>query len=165
VVLDPDSGLTHTELRAFLGGFLPEYMLPAAFVRLDAFQVTPHGKIDRAALPPPDAMNSLLDDVAESPRTETEQRVAEILGELLDLQEIGLEDNFFMLGGHSLLGAQVIARLRQAFGVEMGLRSLFEAPTVAALSAEVERLTRPRADVSGNEAPRLATLGDQEAER
>jgi amino acid adenylation domain-containing protein len=140
VVLDPDSGLTHTELREFLGGFLPEYMLPAAFVRLDGFPLTPHGKIDRAALPPPDGMNTLQDDVAEGPRTETEQRVAEILGELLDLEEIGLDDNFFMLGGHSLLGAQVIARLRGAFGVEMGLRTLFEAPTVAALSAEVERL-------------------------
>jgi amino acid adenylation domain-containing protein len=164
VVLDPDSGLSHTELREFLGGFLPEYMLPAAFVRLDAFQLTPHGKIDRAALPPPGAMNLLQDDVAEGPRTEIEQRVAEILGELLDLQEIGLDDNFFMLGGHSLLGAQVIARLRQAFGVEMGLRSLFEAPTVAALSAEVERLTGPRKDVSGSKAPRLAPRADQEAE-
>jgi amino acid adenylation domain-containing protein len=162
VVLDPASGLTHAELREFLGSFLPEYMLPAAFVHLDAFPVTPHGKIDRAALPPPDAINTLQDDASEGPRTETEQRVAEILGELLELEEIGLDDNFFMLGGHSLLGAQVIARLREAFGVEMGLRSLFEAPTVAALSAEVERLTGQREAISEKEAPRLVALGNQE---
>jgi amino acid adenylation domain-containing protein len=164
VVLDPDSSLTHTELRQFVGRFVPEYMLPAAFVRLDAFPLTPHGKIDRAALPAPDAMNSLQDEVSEGPRTETEQRVAEILGALLDLEEIGLDDNFFMLGGHSLLGAQVITRLREAFGVEMGLRNLFEAPTVAALSTEVQRLTRQKAAVSENEAPRLAALGNQETE-
>lgn len=151
VVLDPDSALSHAELREFLGGFLPDYMLPAAFVRLDAFPLTPNGKIDRAALPAPDAANMLQDDVSEGPRTEIEQRVAEILGELLDLEEIGLDDNFFMLGGHSLLGAQVIGRLREAFGVEMGLRSLFEAPTVAALSAEVERLTGRSGAVSESE--------------
>jgi amino acid adenylation domain-containing protein len=140
VVLDPGSAVTHAGLREFLGGFLPDYMLPAAFVRLEDFPLTPNGKFDRAALPAPGAMNTLQDDVSEGPRTGTEQRVAEILGELLGLEEIGLNDNFFMLGGHSLLGAQVIARLRDAFGVEMGLRTLFEAPTVAALSAEVERL-------------------------
>ena len=72
--------------------------------------------------------------------SETEQRIAEIVGELLHLDEIDVDDNFFMLGGHSLLGAQLIARLRQSFGVDIALRSLFEAPTVAALSAEVERL-------------------------
>ncbi len=76
--------------------------------------------------------------------SETEQRIAEIVGELLQLDEIDVDDNFFMLGGHSLLGAQLIARLRQAFGVEIALRSLFEAPTVAALSAEVERLAQAR---------------------
>jgi surfactin family lipopeptide synthetase A len=140
VVVDPETDPTHGELRDFLGEFLPDYMLPATFVRVDALPLTTHGKVDREALPAPDATNTLQDDISNGARTETEQRIAEILGELLELEEIGLDDNFFMLGGHSLLGAQVIARLRDAFGVEIGLRSLFEAPTVAELSVEVERL-------------------------
>jgi acyl-coenzyme A synthetase/AMP-(fatty) acid ligase/acyl carrier protein len=140
VVLDPESDLTYTGVRDFLRTFLPEYMLPAAFVRMDALPLTQHGKIDRAALPSPDLANTLQDEISASPRTETEARVAGILGELLDLEEIGLDDNFFLLGGHSLLGAQLIARLRDAFGVEIALRRLFEAPTVAALSAELEHL-------------------------
>jgi len=96
----------------------------------------------------PDPTNTLQDEASALPLTSTEQRVAEILGELLNLEEIGLDDNFFMLGGHSLLGAQLIARLRDAFGVDIALRSLFEAPTVAALSAELDRL-------AGNEEPCL----------
>ena len=116
-------------------------MLPAVFVRVDALPLSLNGKVDRAALPVPDATNTLQDEAWEESCTITEQRVAEIVGELLKLEEIGLDDNFFMLGGHSLLGAQLIARLREVFGVEIGLRSLFEAPTVAALSAEVDRLT------------------------
>jgi amino acid adenylation domain-containing protein len=142
VVAATEADLTHTGLREFLRDFLPEYMLPAAFVRLDALPLTLHGKVDRAALPLPDPANTLQDEASAWPRTGTEQRVAEILGELLNLEEIGLHDNFFMLGGHSLLGAQLIARLRDAFGVDIALRSLFEAPTVAALSAELERLAR-----------------------
>ncbi|HEU4647601.1 MAG TPA: non-ribosomal peptide synthetase [Gemmatimonadales bacterium] len=141
VVLDsPADAPAHSELREFLREFLPEYMLPAAFVRLDALPLTPHGKVDRAALPAPDLTNTLQDEVPTGPRSGTELRVAELVGELLDLEEIGLDDNFFLLGGHSLLGAQLIARLRDTFGVEIELRSLFEAPTVAALAAELERL-------------------------
>ena len=102
--------------------------------------MTPNGKIDHAALPEPERVNTVADDVSESPATDTQRRIAEIVAGLLDRTDIGLEDNFFMLGGHSLLGAQLIARLRNTFGVEIGLRSLFTAPTVAALSVEIERL-------------------------
>ncbi len=103
-------------------------MLPAVFVRLDALPLTPNGKVDRAALPAPDSANTLQDEAPTGPRTDTEQRVAEILGELLDLEEIGLDDNFFLLGGHSLLGAQLIARLRDAFGVDIGLAQPLSRP-------------------------------------
>jgi amino acid adenylation domain-containing protein len=140
VVATAEATLTHTGLRDFLRASLPEYMLPTAFVVVDDLPLTPHGKIDRAALPEPTSANTLQDEVRDAPLTETEQRVAEIVGELLNLDTIDIEDNFFMLGGHSLLGAQLIARLRQAFGVEIALRSLFEAPTVAALASEVDRL-------------------------
>jgi acyl carrier protein len=144
VVLDQGQDQTHSGLRDYLRSSLPEYMLPAVFVRVDDFPLTPHGKVDRGALPMPEAGNTLQDGAATPPRSEIEQQVAEILGELLDLNEIDLDDNFFLLGGHSLLGAQLMARLRDAFGIEIGLRSLFEAPTVAALSAEVERLSQAK---------------------
>jgi len=84
----------------------------------------------------------LTDDAPALPRTATERQVAEILSDLLRLETIGRDDNFFLLGGHSLLGAQLIARLRNAFGVEIALQKLFEAPTVAGLAAAVWRLTR-----------------------
>jgi amino acid adenylation domain-containing protein len=144
LALKPESGLTHTVLRDYLRDYLPEYMLPAAFVRLDAFPLTPHGKIDRAALPAPDPGNTIQDEISAGPRTGTQQRVIEILTQLLGLKKIGLNDNFFLLGGHSLLGAQLIARLREAFGVELPLRSVFDAPTVAALAEEIELLTANR---------------------
>jgi amino acid adenylation domain-containing protein len=144
LVADADAGLTHTGLREFLRASLPDYMLPAAFVRIDAFPLTAHGKIDRAALPVPNADNTLQDEVVDAPCTDTERQVADILGELLKLKAIGLDDNFFLLGGHSLLGAQLIARLREVFGVQISLRTLFEAATVAALSAEVDRCIERR---------------------
>jgi amino acid adenylation domain-containing protein len=140
VILDPVSGATSNQLRELLREHLPEYMVPSVFVRLGTFPLTAHGKIDHASLPEPDAANTLQDEVATGPRTPTEQRVAEIISCLLELEEVGVDDNFFMLGGHSLLGVQLIARLREAFGVQIGLRSLFTAPTVAELSLEIERL-------------------------
>jgi acyl carrier protein len=115
-------------------------MLPSAFVRVDRLPLTPNGKVARTGLPDPASAETLQDDAPDAPVSETEMRIAEIVGELLQLDEIDVDDNFFMLGGHSLLGAQLIARLRQSFGVDIALRSLFEAPTVAALSSEVERL-------------------------
>jgi amino acid adenylation domain-containing protein len=145
VAVSPDSCPTHSELTEFLRGSLPEYMLPAAYVRLDALPLTLNGKIDRAALPAPDRTNTLPQEaVSEGPQTLTEKRVVAILTDLLKLQEIGRNDNFFLLGGHSLLGAQLIARLRDTFGVEISLRSLFEASDVAALSAEIDsRIANP----------------------
>jgi amino acid adenylation domain-containing protein len=140
VVLAGEREPTHSALRGFLADRLPAYMLPVAFVRLDTFPLTPHGKVDRAALPMPSPINTLKDDHSLGLPSGTEWRVAEILCELLHLDDIDLDDNFFLLGGHSLLGAQLIGRLREAFGVRISLRSLFDAPTVAALAAEVERL-------------------------
>jgi len=160
VVPNAESDLRYTGLRDFLRDFLPEYMIPAAFVRIDALPLTPHGKIDRAALPEPTPTNTLQDDGSAEPCTSTEQRVAEILGELLNLESVGLEDNFFLLGGHSLLGAQLIARLRDAFGVEISLRSLFEGPTVAALSAELDRLSGSRDQSETHSQGRLGQRGD-----
>jgi amino acid adenylation domain-containing protein len=129
------------EIRDFLRRSLPEYMIPAIFVVLEAFPLTQNGKIDRAALPAPNCANTLRDAAStESPLTELEQRVAAIAAALLNRETLGAHDNFFLLGGHSLLGAQLIVRLRDAFGVEIPLRRLFASPTVTGLAEEIKRL-------------------------
>ncbi len=140
LVLAPESHLTLNALRAFLRARLPDYMVPATFVRLEKLPVTPNGKVDRMSLPAPDESNTLRDDAYAAPRTEMEKTVAGILERLLNLDHVDVEENFFSLGGHSLLGAQLIARLRDTFGIEMPLRVIFEAPTVADLAAEIEAL-------------------------
>ncbi len=140
VVPGPDCTPTDQLLREFLRSQLPEHMIPAVFVRMNVLPLNANGKVDRAALPAPDDSNSLRADGYVAPRTPIEQRMAEILAPLLGLERVSVEDNFFMLGGHSLLGTQVIARTRETFGVKLSLRSLFDSPTIAALAAEVERL-------------------------
>jgi amino acid adenylation domain-containing protein len=147
---------TDGELRAHLAAALPEYMIPSAFVRLEAFPKTPHGKFDRARLPAPPPPET-LGRPAESP---VERRVAEIAALLLRRERVGADENFFAIGGHSLLGTQMIARLRDAFGIELPLRSVFERPTVARLSDEIERLVRRRIEeMSEDEAERLSSAG------
>lgn len=129
-------------------------MVPSAFVRLEALPLTPNGKIDRAALPAPDAANTLHEAFSADPVTPTQQRVIEILRALLGREKIGPNDDFFLLGGHSLLGAQLIARLRETFGVELALRTVFDAPTVVALAEEIERLAAKRGeDQKGGSGP------------
>jgi amino acid adenylation domain-containing protein len=144
------------DLRDYLRIHLPEYMVPATFVQLESLPLTDNAKVDRSALPAPNTGNTLRDAVTEGPRTPVEARVGEILATVLGFTEIGVNDNFFLLGGHSLLGAQLIARLQDAFGVEVGLRALFDGPTVARLSSEVERLLMARLEaMSEEEACRL----------
>jgi amino acid adenylation domain-containing protein len=130
---------TTTELRAHLLETLPEHMVPSAFVTLDAFPLTPNGKLDRKALPAPEGRPE-LEAAYTAPRTATEEILAGIWAEVLGVERVGIEDNFFELGGHSLVGVQVLARVHDRFGVEVPLRALFEAPTVAALAALLERL-------------------------
>ncbi len=126
------------ELRDFLARWLPDYMVPATFVPLRALPLTPNGKIDVAALPAPDIGNTLRDAEYIAPSTPIEERIAGILAEVLEVRRVGVQDNFFMLGGHSLLGTQVISRVTNAFGVELSLYDLFAAPTVGELSRKVE---------------------------
>lgn len=139
VTLKNGSSPTASEMRDFLQPSLPEYMIPALFVQLARLPLTPNGKLDRKSLPYPDDHNRLRDDAFIAPRTPTEIRVAEIIGALFKVQEVGVNDNFFLLGGHSLLGAQLITRVRQSFGIELPLRAIFDAPTIAALAATIER--------------------------
>jgi amino acid adenylation domain-containing protein len=132
--------LSVSALRDFLSSKLPDYMIPSTFVRLESLPLTSNGKVDRAALPAANEENSLRDEIFDPPETDLEKIVADILGPLLGVKELDVHANFFSLGGHSLLGTQLIARLRDAFGVELPLRSIFEAPTVSGLAVEIDRL-------------------------
>jgi acyl-CoA synthetase (AMP-forming)/AMP-acid ligase II/acyl carrier protein len=144
------------DLRSLLQNELPDYMVPSVFVCLEALPLTPNGKVDRAALPDPDLENTLRDEPFTPPRTPIEERLAKILTTLLNLNEVSVNDNFFLLGGHSLLGTQLIGRIRGAFGVELGLRTLFDTPTIADLSTEIERLILARVEsMSEDEVERL----------
>ncbi len=127
-------------LRAHLRGSLPEYMVPGAFVVLDALPRTPNGKLDVRALPVPDFMASANTYV--EPRTPLEETVAGIWGEVLRVDRVGAADRFFDLGGHSLLAARVVSRIRQVLGVEMPLRTLFQGLTVAEVADAVDALRR-----------------------
>jgi amino acid adenylation domain-containing protein len=129
-----------SKLQEFLAKRLPDYMVPSTFVRVDSLPVTPNGKIDRAALPQPLAGNIIGDRGVAAPRTVVEQRLVEIVSKLLKLEHVGVNDNFFLVGGHSLLGAQLVAKVSDLFGIEVPLRSIFDYPTVAGLSGEIERL-------------------------
>ena len=148
---------THTELRNFIAARLPAYMIPAIFVKLEDLPLNPSGKVDRATLPAPNAENALHDSSFIAPRTPIEERLAAMLASLLDLDRVSVEDNFFLLGGHSLLGTQLIARIRDTFGVELSLRSLFDLPTISKLSEHIERLILDKLQaMSEDEAQRLA---------
>ncbi|HST58365.1 MAG TPA: amino acid adenylation domain-containing protein [Longimicrobium sp.] len=128
------------ELRAHVRQSLPEYMVPAAFVVLDALPLTPNGKVDRDALPAPEFAGAVERYV--EPRTPAEEVLAGIWAEVLRLERVGAEDNFFEVGGHSLLATRVVSRIRAVFGVELPLRALFEGPTVAEMAGRVEELRR-----------------------
>ncbi|HEX3528277.1 MAG TPA: amino acid adenylation domain-containing protein, partial [Thermoanaerobaculia bacterium] len=125
------------ELRLLVQQHLPQYMLPSAFVALASLPVTANGKLDRRALPRPEKARS--ERPLAAPRNPVEEVLVGIWSEVLGVEEIGIEDNFFELGGHSLLATQVVSRAAKVFGVELPLRLLFEVPTVAGLSAGMER--------------------------
>ncbi|MCG1043303.1 amino acid adenylation domain-containing protein, partial [Mycetohabitans sp. B8] len=135
VVAQADEGLANT-LRTHVASALPEYMVPSAFVRLDALPLTPNGKLDRRALPVPD-VHAFVHQAYEAPQGELETTLAQIWSELLGVEQVGRHDSFFALGGHSLQAMQMLSRSRTALGVSIPMRTLFEAPTLAALAQRV----------------------------
>ena len=134
VVPGNSSSPPSNELRDFLMETLPEFMVPAAFVTLDVFPLTPNGKVDRRALPDPGQTGLELDREFVAPRTPVEEILSGVWADTLAVKQIGVHDNFFELGGHSLLAIQLISQLRDLFMVELPLYSLFEIPTVAGLT-------------------------------
>jgi acyl carrier protein len=123
------------ELRAFLKEKLPEYMVPSAYIALDKLPRTAQGKVDRQALPRPEAAARDVDTPFVAPRNAIEEVLSGIFTEVLRVERVGVNDNFFEMGGHSLLATQLISRVRKAFQPELPLRKIFEAPTVAGLAA------------------------------
>jgi acyl carrier protein len=114
-------------------------MVPMTFVRLAALPLTPNDKVDRDALPAPDTTNTIQDRSTNPPGTPLEKQLAGIVAALLGMEQVGIDDNFFMLGGHSLLGTQVISQVEATFGINLPLFTLFEAPTIRQLSIEIEQ--------------------------
>ncbi|AGC44009.1 non-ribosomal peptide synthetase [Myxococcus stipitatus DSM 14675] len=130
--LDPVS------LRAFLKSRLPEFMVPSSLLRLDALPLTSNAKIDRKALPPPEAVLSAPSAAYVAPRTPTQELLVSIWAQVLRVPRIGITEDFFALGGHSLLATQLVSRVRTTFKVELALRELFEAPTIEALAERID---------------------------
>jgi surfactin family lipopeptide synthetase A len=127
-----------SELRAHLKERLPDYMVPSFFVFMDAMPLSPNGKVNRLALPAPDQSRPELLQEYVAPRTPLESELAGVWGQVLSLENIGVNDNFFELGGHSLLATQLVSRIRDAFGVELPLRQIFELPTVAQQAERIQ---------------------------
>jgi amino acid adenylation domain-containing protein len=168
LVGDENQELQADELKRFLKTRLPDYMVPSAWVKLASLPHTPNGKINRAALPAPEAGQLEAIEGFTAPRTQVEKMLAKIWAEVLKREGVGIRDNFFDLGGHSLLATQVISRLRNALNLEIPLRTLFESPTIEQMAAaimenrgnqlgeeELERMLGEWESLSDEEAQRL----------
>ncbi len=147
-----DFDLAGEELRGYLKETLPEYMIPAAFVPLGELPLTPNGKVDRRALPAPEQTRRAMDETYIAPRTPVEETLAQIWTDVLGVERVGIYDNFFSAGGHSLLMTQVVSRIRETFGVELPMQSFFQEPMVADLAIKITQM-------------RAAQKGDDELSR
>ena len=148
VVPVPGQKASAQDLRAFVKDKLPDYMTPVAIVEMETFPLTPNGKVNRKALPAPEYTRIESGTAFLEPRTPTEEIIAAVWAEVLRLDRVGVHDNFFELGGHSLAATQVVARIRESLVVDLPLRALFEAPTVAGQSERIEDLKRQDAGVA-----------------
>ncbi len=154
-----------SEMRDYLKRTLPEYMVPSAFVVLDALPLTTTGKVDRNALPEPEQARPELAQVYVAPRTAVEEVICGVFSEVLQVEPVGVRDNFFELGGHSLLATRVSSWLRETFQVELPLRKVFEAATVERLAQAIlnDPIERERVEHTAELVLKLSTLSDEDA--
>jgi len=172
VPVDPRDPPQPHELRGHLADRLPPYLVPGRYLILPALPFTEHGKLDRAALPPPESGSSGSDEPV-APRDGTEAAVATICAELLGLARVGVHDDFFTLGGHSLLAMRLVARVNRTFGVDVPLGRFLPSPTVAVLAGAVVEASQDGPDVSVGVATRheegllarVNQISDDEVER
>ena len=158
VLIAEDASPSSKELQEFAALALPSYMIPSKFVRLAALPLSANGKVDRSALPEPSEDNMLPELASREPNSELEETLLALVRELLKTNDVNVEDDFFLIGGHSLLGTQLVLRARERFGVMLTLRDLFEAGTVAGLAARIEELIFEEVDaMSEEEAARMAS--------
>jgi amino acid adenylation domain-containing protein len=166
VVPASSPGPTVDELRRFLKGTLPDYMIPSAFVFLDALPLT-NGKLDRRALPKPDERRPELRQSYAPPQNESERILAEIWAEILSLDQVGIHDNFFDLGGHSLAATRVVSQVIKKFQLELPLQSLFQSPTVAEMATVINEYREKR--LTEEELERILTelelMSEEEAKK
>ncbi len=155
VVVEAGDTFDTNEVRAFLRRTLPEFMTPSVFMTLDALPLTPNGKIDRRALPSPTNARLSGEELRSEPRTATEQAIAKMWCDVLAVERVAADIGFFEAGGHSLLAVQVISRVRNHFKVDLPLRGLLEAPTVAELAARVDKLIAADAKLGVTSIKRL----------
>jgi hypothetical protein len=138
IVANRNPGPSSKELRAFLKHEVPDYMVPSAFVTLNALPLTSNGKVDRNALPLPDENQTDSAENFVAPRTEVEETIAAVWRDVLRVENLSIQDNFFDVGGHSLLATQVISRMRTLFQLDLPLRLLFEKRTIEELGLTIE---------------------------
>ncbi len=158
IVAREKQSLNVGDLRRFLAEKLPDYMLPSAFVTLEALPLTPNGKVDRCALPVPDQTRPDLGEAFVAPCTPVEEVLAGMWGQVLGIERVGVRDDFFELGGHSLLATQVLTRVRDTFRVELSLRAMFETPTVAGMA---ERIVGERKAERGLMTPPITPVAQE----
>ena len=165
VVAQDPSAYDSGDLRDYLKGSLPAYMLPAAFVLLEALPLTPSGKIDRLALPATGQTGGEWEARFVAPRSPVEEVLAEIWAEVLRVDRVGAHDNFFEMGGHSLLATQVVSRVYETFQTRLALRKMFEEPTVAGLATVLmDSGDQRRIERTAELLLKVAQLSDEEAE-
>ena len=167
VVTDAKAAPSAGELRRYLRTKLPEHMVPAGYWRIERLPLLPSGKVNRQALASSLAIGLREEAELIDPRNETEAKLVEIWKELLQVNEVGIEQNFFELGGHSLLALQVTARIRRALEVELPVKNVFEAPTIAALAVELEKARasghKPRTRILQQRQPARTAEATREA--
>jgi len=138
-VFEPGASLTASAMREFLKDRLPDYLIPSALVPLDVMPLTPNGKIYRKGLPLVEQIKPENERIAEPPRNRVEEALSWMWAEILGVEEAGIHDDFFEIGGHSILASQLVSRLRETFHIELSLRTFFDAPTVAKLAEMITR--------------------------
>jgi len=159
----PEQDATPATLKGFLTERLPHYMIPAAFVALAEFPLTPSGKIDRQRLPQPESFRSDAENTYQAPETALEKVLCGLWEEVLRVEQVGVGDNFFGLGGHSLLSTRLLARVGNAFDMRLPLRVLFESPTVRGMAKALLNASGTDVETKAKVLIELSELSDEEA--